>query len=196
MDSLGETIRKLRLEKELPLRTVAAYLDIDQAILSKIERGQRNASRENVVKLAEYFNVKESDLLVAWLSDKLLYEVGGEDVALRALQVAEEKIGYLSPTKKNLAAIVTKIKKVLQIDGRVAAAWLYGSMATGEEKPDSDADIIIEFNDKKKYSMFDLLDIAHKLENKIDRKVDLVEKGQLEDFALKSAKNNLLKIYG
>jgi predicted nucleotidyltransferase/DNA-binding XRE family transcriptional regulator len=196
MDSLGETIRKLRLEKELPLRTVAAYLDIDQAILSKIERGQRNASRETVVKLAEYFNVKESDLLVAWLSDKLLYEVGDEDVALRALQVAEEKIGYLSPTKKNLAAIVTKIKKVLQIDGRVAAAWLYGSMATGEEKPDSDADIIIEFNDKKKYSMFDLLDIAHKLENKIDRKVDLVEKGQLEDFALKSAKNNLLKIYG
>ncbi|MFZ6665075.1 nucleotidyltransferase domain-containing protein [Peijinzhouia sedimentorum] len=196
MDSLGETIRKLRLEKELPLRTVAAYLDIDQAILSKIERGQRNASRGTVVKLAQYFNVKESDLLVAWLSDKLLYEVGDEDVALRALQVAEEKIGYLSPTKKNLAAIVTEIKKVLQIDGRVAAAWLYGSMAIGEEKPESDVDIIIEFNDKKQYSMFDLLDIAHNIENKIDRKVDLVEKGQLEEFALKSAKNNLLKIYG
>ena len=196
MDSLGKTIRKLRLEKELPLRTVAAYLNIDQAILSKIERGQRNASRKTVVKLAEYFNVKESDLLVAWLSDKLLYEVGDEDVALRALQVAEEKISYLSPTKKKLAAIVTKIKKVLQIDGRVAAAWLYGSMAIGEEKPESDVDIIIEFNDKKQYSMFDLLDIAHNIENKIDRKVDLVEKGQLEDFALKSAKNNLLKIYG
>lgn len=196
MDSLGETIRKLRLEKELTLRTVAAYLDIDQAILSKIERGQRSASRKTVVKLAEYFNVKESDLLVAWLSDKLLNEVGDEDVALRALQVAEEKIGYLSPSKKNLASIVTKINKVLRIDGRVAAAWLYGSMATGEEKPESDVDIIIEFNDKKKYSMFDLLDIAHKLENKIDRKVDLVEKGQLKDFALKSAKNNLVKIYG
>ena len=196
MDSLGETIRKLRLEKELTLRTVAAYLDIDQAILRKIERGQRSASRKTVVKLAEYFNVKESDLLVAWLSDKLLNEVGDEDVALRALQVAEEKIGYLSPSKKNLASIVTKINKVLRIDGRVAAAWLYGSMATGEEKPESDVDIIIEFNDKKKYSMFDLLDIAHKLENKIDRKVDLVEKGQLKDFALKSAKNNLVKIYG
>ena len=43
MDSLGDNIRKLREDKELPLRTVAAYLDIDQAILSKIERGQRKA---------------------------------------------------------------------------------------------------------------------------------------------------------
>ena len=69
MDSLGDTIRKLREEKELPLRTVAAFLDIDQAILSKIERGHRKPTREQVVKLAGYFKVKENDLLVAWLSD-------------------------------------------------------------------------------------------------------------------------------
>ena len=50
MDSLGNTIRKLREDKVLPLRTVAAFLDIDQAILSKIERGQRKPTRELVVK--------------------------------------------------------------------------------------------------------------------------------------------------
>lgn len=94
MDSLGERIRKLREEKELPLRTVAAYLDIDQAILSKIERGQRNASRVQVVKLAEFFKIKETDLLVSWLSDKLAYEVQDEDLALEAMKVAEEKVKY------------------------------------------------------------------------------------------------------
>jgi len=94
MDSLGDTIRKLREGRKLPLRTVAAYLDIDQAILSKIERQQRKATREQVVKLAEYFKVKEDDLLIAWLSDKLVYEVEDEDVALKALQVAEEKVKY------------------------------------------------------------------------------------------------------
>jgi HTH-type transcriptional regulator, competence development regulator len=94
MDSLGETIRKLREDMELPLRTVAAYLDIDQAILSKIERGLRNANREQVIKLAEFFKVKENDLLVSWLSDKLVYEVADEEVALEALQVAEEKVKY------------------------------------------------------------------------------------------------------
>lgn len=94
MESLGDTIRKLREYKELPLRTVSAYLDIDQAILSKIERGQRKATREQVVKLAEYFKVKENDLLVAWLSDKLVYEVKDEDLALQAMQIAEEKVRY------------------------------------------------------------------------------------------------------
>ncbi len=100
MESLGDTIRKLREGKELPLRTVSAYLDIDQAILSKIERGQRKATKEQVVKLAEYFKVKENDLLVAWLSDKLVYEVRDEDFALQAMQVAEEKVKYISKTKK------------------------------------------------------------------------------------------------
>ena len=100
MDSLGDTIRKLREEKEMPLRTVAAYMDIDQAILSKIERGQRKATREQVVKLAEYFKVKENDLLVAWLSDKLAYELKDEQTALKALQVAEEKVRYQIKYKK------------------------------------------------------------------------------------------------
>ena len=100
MDSLGDTIRKLREEKELPLRTVAAFLDIDQAILSKIERGHRKPTRGHVVKLAGYFKVKENDLLVAWLSDKLVYELEGEEVALKALQVAEEKVKYLTGKKE------------------------------------------------------------------------------------------------
>ena len=94
MDGLGETIRKLREEKGLPLRTVSAYLDIDQAILSKIERGQRNANREQVIMLANFFKVKEDDLLVFWLSDKLVYEVANEDIALQPLNVAEEKVKY------------------------------------------------------------------------------------------------------
>jgi len=99
MDSLGDTIRKLREKKELPLRIVAAYLDIDQAILSRIERGQRKPSREQVVKLAEYFKVDENGLLIAWLSDKLVYEVADEQIALKALQVAEEKIKYINLKK-------------------------------------------------------------------------------------------------
>ena len=100
MGSLGDTIRKLREEKELPLQTVAAFLDIDQAILVKIERGQRKPTREHVVQLG-YFKVKQNDLLVAWLSDKLVYELEDEEVALQALQVAEEKVKYQkSKTKK------------------------------------------------------------------------------------------------
>ncbi len=102
MDSFGDTIRKLREDKKLPLRTVAAFLDIDLAILSKVERGLRKPTREQVVKLATYFKVKENELLVAWLSDKVVYELEDEELALKALQLAEEKVAYIISKKRKL----------------------------------------------------------------------------------------------
>jgi transcriptional regulator with XRE-family HTH domain len=92
MENIGLIIKKLREEKGLPLRIVAAHLDIDQAILSKIEHGKRRAYREHIVKLAAFFNVQEEELLVAWLSDKIFHEVKDEKCALKAMQVAEEKV--------------------------------------------------------------------------------------------------------
>jgi len=44
--------------------------------------------------------------------------------------------------------------------------------------------------------MFNLLDISFLLENKISRKEDLVEKACSKDFALKTATNDLIEIYG
>ncbi len=196
MENLGNTIRKLRDDKQLPLRTVAAFLDIDQAILSKIERGHRTPSRELVVKLAEYFKVDKNELLVAWLSDKLVYELEDEEIALQALQMAEEKVNYLTKPRLDKANIIQSIKTFLKNDGRVIAAWLFGSYARGEAKQNSDVDIMIELDDKKQYSMFDVLDISYLLGNKINRNVDLVEKGYLKGFALQSAENDLIKIYG
>jgi predicted nucleotidyltransferase len=196
MQSLGENIRKLREAKQQPLRTVAAFLDIDQAILSKVERGQRTPTREQVVRLAAYFEVEKNDLLVAWLSDKLVYEVEDEEMALRALQVAEEKVQYLTRSTINKTNIINLIKTTLKKDGRVAAAWLFGSIARGDDKLNSDIDIMVEMEEVKRYSMFDLLDIAFRIETAIKRKVDLVEKGYLKDFAMKTASDDLIKIYG
>jgi cytoskeletal protein RodZ len=43
--TIGEKLRELRESKELPLRKVSALLDIDVAILSKMERGERKLSK-------------------------------------------------------------------------------------------------------------------------------------------------------
>ena len=94
MNDLGNLIRELRLAKGYPLRKVAAYLDIDQAILSKIERGQRRLTREQVVKLAEFFNYDARELLIRYLSDRIIYEVGNDELAKEALRIAEEKMDY------------------------------------------------------------------------------------------------------
>lgn len=196
MDSLGTIIRKLREDKELPLRTVAAYINMDQAILSKIERGLRKPTKEQVLNLAAYFKVNENEFMIAWLSDKLVCELGDEEMALKALQMAEEKVNYIPKDKQEKPEMINAIKAVLKSDGRVAAAWLFGSIARGEEKINSDVDIMVEMNAAKKYSMFDLLDLAFIIEKKINKKVDLVEKNYLKDFAMKTAAGDLIKIYG
>lgn len=98
--------------------------------------------------------------------------------------------------KNNKLAVINKLKKVLQEDGRVLTAWVFGSWARGEETHNSDMDIMIEMNTQSKYSIFDLADIAHIIEKQVERKVDLVEKGFIKDFALKTITKDLIKIYG
>jgi transcriptional regulator with XRE-family HTH domain len=93
-NSVGEILREYREEKGLLLRQVAALLDIDTAILSKIERGERNAKKEQIIQLAEILDLNQEDLYVQYLSEKILYEIQDEELAEKALKVAEQKIKY------------------------------------------------------------------------------------------------------
>lgn len=193
MESLGNIIRKLRESKELPLRTVAAFLDIDQAILSKIERGHRKPTREQVVKLAAYFKVKENDLLVAWLSDKLVYEVEDEDLALKALQVAEEKIAYTAFKKINRNEVLKKITKGIKKFPQIEKAWIYGSFAREDDGPKSDVDIALQTG--ASFTYFDLAEVQHQLENSISRKVDVGFIDSFKPYIFEHVKPDLKLIY-
>lgn len=99
-ETIGEKLRHIREEKELPLRKVAALLDIDVAILSKMERGERRITKEVVLKLADIYGYDADDLLVLFLSDKILYEIQDEDLGIEALKVAEERAKYIKANKK------------------------------------------------------------------------------------------------
>ncbi len=98
-ETFGEIIRKLRDESGLPLRKVAAHLDIDPSTLGKIERNERNANKEMVEKLAQLFSVNSKLLLVSFLSDKVAYEIMEEDYTKDILKVAEEKVKYYKKSK-------------------------------------------------------------------------------------------------
>lgn len=96
MLSIGAQIRKLRENQGLPLRKVSAKLDIDQSILSKIERGERKASKEQIIQIAKIFKVDEKELLINYLSDRVLWDLKDEDLATDALKMAEKKIKYIT----------------------------------------------------------------------------------------------------
>lgn len=193
MESLGETIRKLREEKELPLRTVAAFLDIDQAILSKIERGKRNATREQVVKIAAYFKINESDLLTSWLSDKLVYEVADEQVALKAMQLAEEKLEYKEFLKLDRTKLFDQLKIEIKKFSKVQKAWIYGSFARKSDGPKSDIDIAIKTDED--FSYFDLAEIQFQLEKVLKRKIDLGFIDSFKPYIFENLKDDLKLIY-
>lgn len=85
--------RKKR-EKGLLLRHVSIQLDIDIAILSKIERGERKATREQITKLADILEIDKEFLLIQYLSEKIIYEIQDEYLGIQALKVAEKTIKY------------------------------------------------------------------------------------------------------
>ena len=95
METIGQILRNKRLALGLILRQVSAYVDIDQAILSKIERNERKPTKEMLVKLAEILKLDKDELLVQFISDKIAYEIVDEDCASKVLKVAEKKIKYL-----------------------------------------------------------------------------------------------------
>ena len=76
---LGEKIKELRDEHGVLQRQLAALLEIDTPMFSKIERGDRRAKRTQVIQLAEYFKIDKNELLTLWLADKVLDAIEGED---------------------------------------------------------------------------------------------------------------------
>lgn len=102
LKTIGTTLRELREEKGLLLREIGAQLSIDPTILSKIEQDKRMPTKEQVKALGEFYKIHKNNVIIAWLSDKLFYEVRDEDLALQAMKVAEEKIKYSIKKKKTI----------------------------------------------------------------------------------------------
>ena len=95
METFGDIIKNKRESKGLILRQVASALDIDQAIVSKFERGERKPSKEQVEKFAEFYNLDKNKLITSWLSDQIANTILYEENIGEVLKVAEEKAIYL-----------------------------------------------------------------------------------------------------
>jgi len=193
MQSIGELIRLLREKEGYPLRKVAAFLDIDQAVLSKIERGQRKLTKEQLIKLAEFFNYDKKEMLVAFFSDQILSQIGEEEYAKDALKVAEEKMEYQVYQTLDRNKLLTTITNTLKQFSKLRKAWLYGSFSREDDNPKSDIDIAISTDEG--FSYFDLAEIQHQLEQEVKRKVDIGFIGAFKTHILKNIEQDLKLIY-
>ncbi len=77
----------------------------------------------------------------------------------------------------------------------VVKAWLFGSFARGEETPESDIDILVQYDSDARISLLTISHMMGELERSTGRRVDLIEDGCLLPFAVESANRDKQQIY-
>ena len=91
-ETFGDYIRKAREAKNLPLRKVAAHLDIDTSTLSKVERGERPASPDYLKPLSEILQLDLKEVQTNFIADKINKDFGGLEHLTEGLKAAEKQI--------------------------------------------------------------------------------------------------------
>jgi HTH-type transcriptional regulator, competence development regulator len=89
---LGALFRRMREEKGLLIRQVAAVTELDQAIISRIENGDRIPTKEQVMKLAGLYNLDVKETMSAWLAERMVRDYGGEPYVSEALREAHDRV--------------------------------------------------------------------------------------------------------
>lgn len=93
MGNFGQRIRELRENRGLLMRQMAAALDIDIAMISKFERGERKPNREQVTRIARFLKADKNELLTLWLADRVQYVISAEmSFAEEALEIVKRNI--------------------------------------------------------------------------------------------------------
>jgi predicted nucleotidyltransferase len=94
----------------------------------------------------------------------------------------------------NLLNIINKLQRVLPLYP-IEKAWVFGSYSRGEETSRSDIDILVRFDKNAHVTLFEYAGIMNDLQDLLHKKVDLVQEGQLKNFAKESAEQNKILIY-
>lgn len=89
--------------------------------------------------------------------------------------------------------IAKKIIPILKKQG-VKKAALFGSQARGDAKKKSDVDLLVEL--PKKASLLDFIGLKLELEEKLSKKVDLVEREALHPLLKERILAEQISIYG
>ncbi|MCL6218588.1 helix-turn-helix domain-containing protein [Zunongwangia pacifica] len=90
--TLSQLLKHKRETKGLLLREVASIVTVDTALISKLEKGDRKPTREQLKKLAIALEIEHVHLLKLWLSEKVYEGVKGEDVAVDAVELALKRL--------------------------------------------------------------------------------------------------------
>ena len=107
---MKQLLKNAREKKNLKTRELAQLIGIDQALISKFESGSRKPTKNQIVKLASILEIDLETIMVAWLKEKILYEIGSDDFAIKAMSLVREEVeNTYGIAKKKLSKSLTII---------------------------------------------------------------------------------------
>ena len=90
--------------------------------------------------------------------------------------------------------IIPKIQQYLATQP-VERAWLFESFSRGEEREDSDVDLLVDLKGAEAVGLSQYCSIMNGMTDVLGRNVDLVQNGTLLPFAIKSVEQDKILIY-
>jgi Fic family protein/DNA-binding Xre family transcriptional regulator len=108
-------LKNAREQKNIKTRELAQLMGIDQALISKFENGTRKPTREQVLKLATLLNIDYETLMIAWLKEKILYEIGDDHLAMQAMTMVQEENAIYKKLDKKLSTNLQSILNDIDI---------------------------------------------------------------------------------
>jgi predicted nucleotidyltransferase len=193
MKSVAETIRLSRKTEKLTLQQVSGAVKIDVGVLSKIERGIRSISMDQLELLCKLYKLSFVEQRKNITAEQIVAFVAYEPNANEILQIAEQKLAYATKAIQPLSKIVRELKAVFKKFPQIQQAWVFGSYARGEMTSKSDVDVVITV--EKGFTYFQLADVQHQAENKLGIKVDIGFKKSLDKTVSKNAEKDMKLIY-
>jgi len=83
-------------------------------------------------------------------------------------------------TLKEIQTIIESVKPLLRERFKVKTIGVFGSYVRGEQKQQSDIDVLVEFEEP--IGLFEFMDLEFYLSDLLDTKVDLVSKKALKPY--------------
>jgi len=155
---LSNVLKEQRKESRMTQKELAQRIGVGLMTLRKLEQNKENVTIELANEILKYF---------------------GKELAPIDVLVPKREKNIPLPSKREVLKYLKALRPILEAKFGIAELGLFGSFAFGEQKKDSDIDILVRFEKSPSFSLEGRLTIM--LENFFHgRKVDLTNKDEIK----------------
>ncbi len=191
----GKIIRVLRKRGKVTQSELSDLVGKSRSYISRVERNKKKIEEDELEKLLKALKIKvtEYDSLVK--TQELLNDWSEKTVSVKRNILNKTKKAVQTQKHKSRRELIELMKQYFQ-DKPVKEVYLFGSVARQEHAGNSDIDLLIEFKENHKTTLFDLIEIKNDLKDITGYNIDLVQKGTEYSHVREGIEKDKIEIYG